>query len=54
MKEEGSDSIESLKTAMMGELDSSIIKELVSEDLVELSAEGSKIKLTKKGEDYGR
>ena len=54
MKEEGSDSAESLKTAMMGKLDSSIIDELSSEDLVELSADGSKIKLTKKGEDYGR
>ena len=54
MKEDRDDSIEALKTAMNGNMDSSIIDELSSEDLVELSADGSKIKLTKKGEDYGR
>ena len=54
MKEEGADLTEALKTAMKGNMDSAIIVELSSEDMVELFADGSKIKLTKKGEDYGR
>ena len=53
MKEEGNDSAEALKTAMNSKLNSAIIDELASEDMVELSADGSKIKLTKKGTDYG-
>ena len=54
MKEEGNDSAETLKTAMNSKLDPAIIDELASEDMVELSADRSKIKLTKKGADYGR
>lgn len=54
MKEDRDDSIEALKTAVDGNMDTSIIDELSSEDLVELSVDGSKIKLTKKGEDSGR
>ena len=54
MKEEGKDSIETLKAAMKGKLDTTIIDELASEDMVELSSDGNKIKFTKKGEDYGR
>jgi DtxR family Mn-dependent transcriptional regulator len=53
MKEDSDDSIEALKTAMNGKLDSAIIDELASEDMVELSADANKIKLTKKGQDYG-
>ena len=54
MKEEGADSTEALKTAMNGNMDFGLIDELSSEDMVELSADRSKIKLTKRGQDYGR
>ena len=54
MKEKGEDSIDVLKNIMSDGFDADIIDELSSEDLVELSADGSKIKFTKKGEDYGR
>ena len=54
MKEKGTDSAETLKTAMEGNFDPAIIDELSSEDMVELAEDGSKIKLTNKGEDYGR
>ena len=54
MKEEGADSTEALKTAMNGNMDSAVIDELASENMVELTADRSKIKLTKKGENYGR
>ncbi len=54
MEEEQDDSIETLKKAMNSKLDSDIIDELSSEDMVELSAEGSKITLTAKGQDYGK
>jgi DtxR family Mn-dependent transcriptional regulator len=54
MKEKGNDSAEAFKTAMNGKIDPAIIDELSSEDMVELSADGNKIKFTKKGEDYGR
>ncbi len=54
MKEDGNDSTEALKVAMKGKLDTAIIDELASEDMVELSADRSKIKLTNKGADYGR
>jgi len=54
MKEEGKDSTEALKAALNGKMDSAVIDELSSEDLVEVTANGSKIKLTKKGADYGR
>lgn len=54
MKEENNDSTEVLKTAMKGKFNSAIIDQLSSEDMVELSADGNKIKFTKKGEDYGR
>jgi len=54
MKEEGNDSAEAFKTAMNGKIDPAIIDELASEDMVELSADRSKLKLTNKGEDYGK
>jgi len=54
MKEKGEDSIDVLKNIMSDGFDADIIDELSSGDLVELSADGSKIKFTKKGEDYGR
>ncbi|MHC4103426.1 MAG: metal-dependent transcriptional regulator [Planctomycetota bacterium] len=54
MKEEQKDSISELENAMNGSCDSTIIDELCSEDMVELTAEESKIKLTGKGQDYGR
>jgi len=54
MKEDHVDSVDTLKTAMNGNYDAAITDELSSEDMVELTADGSQIKLTKKGEDYGR
>ncbi len=54
MKEEGTDTIEALVAAMNGNYDSAIIDELSSEDMVELSDDGNKIKFTVKGEDYGK
>ena len=54
MKEEGTDTIEALVTAMNGNYDSAIIDELSSEDMVELTEGGDKIALSVKGEDYGR
>ena len=54
MKEDQADSIENLKKAMNGKLDSDIIDELSSEDMVELTEDGNKIALSVKGEDYGR
>ena len=46
MKEQGEDSAEALNAAMKGKLNSAIIDELASEDMVELSYDKSKIKLT--------
>jgi len=54
MKEDKSDSIDLLKSAMNENYDAAVIDGLSSEDMVELSADKSKIKLTEKGEDYGR
>ena len=54
MKEEGKDSIEAIKSAVNTNYDAGIIDELVSENMVELTEEGKKIFLTKKGEHYGR
>ncbi len=54
MKEKETDSTDALKTAMNGNMDFGLIDELSSEDMIKLSADGSKIKLTKKGADYGR
>ena len=54
MKEDRNDSIEALKTAMKDKLDPAIIDDLSSEDMIEISVDRSKIKLTKKGEGYSR
>jgi len=54
MKEDQDDSIETLKKAMNGKLNSGIIDELSSEDMVELSAEDREIRLTARGQNYGR
>ena len=54
MKEEGNDSADRLKSAMGESYDAGIIDELVSEDVVELTAGGDKIRLTKQGGDYAR
>ena len=54
MKEEGNDSADRLKSAMGESYDAGIIDHLVSEDVVELTAGGDKIRLTKQGGDYAR
>jgi len=54
MEEDQADSIDALKTAMNENYDAGVIDELSSEDMVELTDDGSKIKLTAKGQDYGR
>ena len=52
MKEQKSDSMDALKTAMGENFDAVIVDELASEDVVQLVAEENRIALTKKGEDY--
>ncbi|HUS73117.1 MAG TPA: metal-dependent transcriptional regulator [Sedimentisphaerales bacterium] len=54
MKEEGTDSVDVLKTNMDPGYDVDIIDELVSEGLVELTQQGNKITLTKNGQDYAQ
>jgi DtxR family Mn-dependent transcriptional regulator len=54
MKEDGKDSIDAIKTALNENFDGAIIDQLSSEDMVELTEQGSKIALTRKGEDYAR
>jgi DtxR family Mn-dependent transcriptional regulator len=54
MKEEGTDSMDVLKTNMEQGYDAAIIDELVSEGLVELKHQGNTITLTKKGRDSAR
>lgn len=54
MKEGGKDSIDTIKTALSENFDAAIIDKLSSEEMVELTEQGSKIALTKKGEDYAR
>ncbi len=54
MKEDGSDSIDTLKNALNDSFDANIIDGLISEDMVELAQEENKISLTQKGQDYTR
>lgn len=54
MKEEERDSMDSLKGAVGGKVDTSMIDQLASEGLVELTEDNKKIVLTKKGEDDAR
>lgn len=54
MKEGEKDSIDAIKNALNESFDDAIIDQLSSEDMVELTEQGSKIALTKKGEDYAR
>ena len=54
MEEDKADSIDALKTDMNGNYDSNVVDQLSAEDMVELSDDGSKIKLTQKGQSYGR
>lgn len=54
MKEGGKNSIDAIKTALSENFDAAIIDKLSSEDMVELTEQGNKIALTKKGEDYAR
>ena len=50
MREDGSDSIDSLKNSLGDSFNADIIDELASEDIVELT-QGDKVALTKKGAD---
>jgi len=52
MKEDQTDSIDALKSAMNENYDATVIDELLSEDMVELSEDRNKINLTKKGHYY--
>ncbi len=54
MKEEGTDSMDALKSAMSENFDAAIIDELSSDDMVELTEQENKITLTKKGADYAQ
>ena len=54
MKEDGEDSMDTLKSGTGEDFDAGIIDELLSEDLVELTDDNNKIALTKKGEDDAR
>ena len=54
MKENQADSLDVLKNTMNQNYDASVIEELLSEDMVELSEDRNKINLTKKGYDYAR
>jgi len=46
MKEEGTDSMDALKSAMSENFDAAIIDELSSDDMVELTEQENKITLT--------
>ena len=48
MKEEGTDSMDALKSAMNENFDAAIIDELSSDDMIELTELENKITLTKK------
>jgi DtxR family Mn-dependent transcriptional regulator len=54
MKEEGKDSANVLKSAMGEGYDADVIDELVSENVLELTAEGDKLRFTEQGESYAR
>ena len=54
MKEEGTDSMDALKSAMNENFDAAIIDELSSDDMIELTELENKITLTKKGADYAQ
>jgi len=54
MKEVEDDSVSTLKMGMSGHYEAGIIEELVAEDITQLTPDGLKISLTKKGLDYGR
>jgi len=54
MKEEGQHSASALKSTMGTSYDGDIIDQLLSDDMVQLTEEEDKIRLTEKGEDYSR
>ena len=54
MKEEGKDSMDTLKSGIGEDLDAGTIDELLSEDLVRLTDDNGRIVPTKKGEDDAR
>lgn len=54
MKEENTDSMDALKSAMNENFDAAIIEELSSEDMVQLSEDSNIIALTEKGIGYAR
>ena len=54
MAEKGEDSIDTLRSALGSEFNAEVIDELASEDILELTEEQSRIRLTTKGEDCAR
>lgn len=54
MKEDGTNSVDTLKSIMDENYDTAMIDELSSEDMVELSEDNNTISLTEKGADYAR
>lgn len=54
MKEEGKDSLDALESMMAEGFNFDIFDELLAEDFVDLSEEGRKVVLTRRGDDYAR
>ncbi len=54
LKEEGKESMDDLKGTIGEDFDPHIIRELLAEDLVEITDDNKKVVLTKKGEDNAR
>ena len=54
MKEDGMDSLDDLLTGLNGSLDTDVIDELFSDNLVEIGQETNRIALTKQGGDLAR
>ncbi len=52
MKEDGTDTVDALQIAMNGNYDAAVVNDLVSDGMVELSGDETKIILTSEGDSY--